>query len=188
VKLSDFGIAVTAAGWHEPVRHGRARIRGTAGYMAPEQARNGVVDARSDLYSLAVTLYEALSGERLFVGEFGASLGATLPIPPLSLRRPDAPSSIDAALRKALAPDPDDRFRTATDFSCALRQVSRVERFDWTVHDLSAHLHEVAGPPACWRDHAVAGVATSTATATVPGQGDTAIDDPWDAEGPVLRW
>ena len=64
VKLSDFGIA--KASTHSSVFY---RVRGKVGYMSPEQARNEPIDHRTDLYSVAVCLYEALTGERLFVGD-----------------------------------------------------------------------------------------------------------------------
>src|SRR5687768_10516378 len=62
VKLTDFGIA--KASTHNSVFY---RVKGKVGYMSPEQARNQVLDHRSDLYSLAVCIYEVIAGERLFV-------------------------------------------------------------------------------------------------------------------------
>ena len=62
VKLTDIGIA--KASTHNSVFY---RVKGKVGYMSPEQARSETLDARSDLYSLAVCLYEILAGERLFV-------------------------------------------------------------------------------------------------------------------------
>ena len=64
VKLSDFGIAKAAT--HSSLFY---RVRGKVGYMSPEQARNEAIDHRTDLYSVAVCLYEALTAERLFVGD-----------------------------------------------------------------------------------------------------------------------
>ena len=64
MKLTDFGIA--KASTHRSVFY---KVKGKVGYMSPEQARGEPVDARSDLFSLGVVLYEVLVGERLFVGD-----------------------------------------------------------------------------------------------------------------------
>ena len=64
VKLTDFGIAKLAT--QKSVFY---RVKGKVGYMSPEQARGEKLDQRSDLFSLAVCLYEALVGERLFVAD-----------------------------------------------------------------------------------------------------------------------
>src|SRR4029079_6883925 len=84
VKLSDFGIAKAAT--HASVFY---RVRGKVGYMSPEQARNEPTDARSDLYSLAVCLYEALTFERLFVGDLSTPADVIYgqPIVPPSQKR-----------------------------------------------------------------------------------------------------
>ena len=62
VKLTDFGIAKAAT--HTSLFY---KVKGKIGYMSPEQAKSETMDHRSDLYSLAVCLYEILTGERLFV-------------------------------------------------------------------------------------------------------------------------
>ena len=87
VKLSDFGIAKAAT--HSSVFY---RVRGKVGYMSPEQARNQPIDHRTDLYSLAVCLYEALTGERLFVGDLSTPADVIYgqPIVPPSKKRPRA--------------------------------------------------------------------------------------------------
>src|SRR5678815_632079 len=121
VKLSDFGIAKAAT--HSSVFY---RVRGKVGYMSPEQARNEPVDHRSDLYSLAVCLYEALTGERLFVGDLSTPPDVIYgqPILPPSKKRPTLHRALDDVMAKALAPKPEDRYQDATAFTEALRQVA----------------------------------------------------------------
>src|SRR5256885_12676366 len=99
VKLSDFGIA--KASTHSSVFY---RVRGKVGYMSPEQARNQPIDARTDLYSVAVCLYEALTGERLFVGDLSTPpdviYGQPIAPPPSQPPRPPRPPA------PALGPPP----------------------------------------------------------------------------------
>src|SRR5882724_6526405 len=105
VKLSDFGIA--KASTHSSVFY---RVRGKVGYMSPEQARNEPIDHRSDLYSLAVCLYEALTGERLFVGDLSTPPDAIYgqPIVPPSKKRRGLHAALDVVLAKALSVKPAD--------------------------------------------------------------------------------
>ena len=122
VKLSDFGIAKAAT--HSSVFY---RVRGKVGYMSPEQARNEPIDHRTDLYSVAVCLYEALTGERLFVGDLQHAgrrhLRASRSSPP-SKKRKRLPPALDVVMATALAPDPEDRYQDAVAFAEALRQVA----------------------------------------------------------------
>ena len=76
------------------------RLKGKVPYMSPEQARGEPVDARSDLFSLGVVLYEVLVGERLFVGDImsTASQIYAQPIKPLSHKRPEIPTDLDAVV------------------------------------------------------------------------------------------
>ena len=76
--------------------------------MSPEQARNEEIDHRTDLYSVAVCLYEALTAERLFVGDLStpAEVLYGQPIVPPSQKRKVLPKALDAVLAKALAPKP----------------------------------------------------------------------------------
>src|SRR6185369_1287202 len=91
VKLSDFGIAKAAT--HSSLFY---RVRGKVGYMSPEQARNQPIDHRTDLYSVAVCLYEALTAERLFVGDLStpADVLYSQPIVPPSQKRKLLPRAL----------------------------------------------------------------------------------------------
>ena len=126
--VTDFGIAsaIENAGSSPLTEVGLAV--GTPTYMSPEQAM-GIVDGRSDVYSLACVIYEMLGGHPPFSGPTPLALlarHATAPIPALSGIRPEVPQSIERALGRALAKDPADRFATAEDFARAL-DAERVE-------------------------------------------------------------
>jgi serine/threonine-protein kinase len=121
VKLTDFGIAKTA-GVSKLTSTGIAV--GSLYYMSPEQIRNEVLDARSDLYSLGVTFYEAVTGKRAVEGEaeylvMNRHLEHT-PAPPAELN-PRIPADISCVIVKALAKSPAHRFQSAADFQAALR-------------------------------------------------------------------
>ena len=99
-------------------------VVGTPAYVSPEQASaDPSLDGRTDIYSLATVLYEMLAGELPFTGRTAQALIAkrlsTLP-PSVRVVRPSVPDAIDLALRKALAPAPADRYRTAAAFAHAL--------------------------------------------------------------------
>src|SRR5262252_8243547 len=148
VKLSDFGIA--KASTHSSVFY---RVRGKVGYMSPEQARNEPVDHRSDLYSLAVCLYESLTGERLFVGDLSTPADVIYgqPIAPPSYKRPGLPRALDHVMATALAPDPDDRYQDARAFGEALRQVAHHHGMLSSAPQLADDLRDILGPdPSKW--------------------------------------
>ena len=117
VKLSDFGIAKAAT--HSSAFY---RVRGKVGYMSPEQARNQPIDHRTDLYSVAVCLYEALTAERLFVGDLStpADVIYAQQIVPPSQKRKGLPTALDVVLATALSENPDDRYQDSVAFADAL--------------------------------------------------------------------
>jgi formylglycine-generating enzyme required for sulfatase activity/tRNA A-37 threonylcarbamoyl transferase component Bud32 len=122
--LADFGIArallesrtqrsLTATG----------TSIGTPGYMAPEQFSGESVDARSDVYALAVVGYEMLAGTPPFTGPSPQAVltaHLTTPPAPVHLLRPEVPLSLSLALSRALAKEPDARYASATEFGEAL--------------------------------------------------------------------
>jgi predicted ATPase/DNA-binding SARP family transcriptional activator len=124
--VADFGIAkalseaATATGSVTATN----TVIGTPAYMAPEQvAGDAAVDGRSDIYSLACVLYEMLAGRPPWIATTTqALLARRFTEEPLSLRvlRPEVTDPIDRAVRRALAPEPDMRFSTASDFAAAL--------------------------------------------------------------------
>ena len=120
VKIMDFGIA-RVSGSQRLTRDGGAL--GTLAYMSPEQVRGEEPDGRSDIYSLAITLYEMLSGAVPFEADTDYALMQAhikTRAPKLSSRLPGIDGRIDAALARGLAKNPDQRFAKAWEFSDAL--------------------------------------------------------------------
>jgi eukaryotic-like serine/threonine-protein kinase len=119
VKIADFGIAriesssMTQAG----------TIMGTPAYMSPEQFMGQTVDARTDIYSAGVVLYQMLTGERPFEGSMTAIMHKVLNVAPprpseLSVTTPE---TLDAVVARAMAKRPEQRFASAIEFAVALR-------------------------------------------------------------------
>ena len=115
VKVMDFGIARAVADTSATMTQ-TAAVIGTAQYLSPEQARGETVDARSDVYSAGVLLYELLAGRPPFVGDSPVSVAyqhvRETPTPPSHLD-PEITPQMDAVVLKALAKDPADRYQTA---------------------------------------------------------------------------
>ena len=121
VKLLDFGIA-KARGANSRTRTGT--VKGKNAYMSPEQILGKPLDRRSDVFALAIVMYEMLAIRRLFHrdSDFLTFKAITEePIPDIAERRPDVPPGMRAALIQAMARDPNGRFATAHDFGVALR-------------------------------------------------------------------
>ncbi len=106
VKLCDFGIATGA---HRVEKTQTGLVKGKAAFMSPEQAAGERLDARSDLYSLAVTLVAMLGGEP-------ASEDPARGFDPGRVDALDCPEALKPVLRKALARKPSDRFQSAAEF------------------------------------------------------------------------
>ena len=125
--LTDFGIAYAIDDVAPQARTGRITASGitlgTPTYMSPEQSVGETVDPRSDIYSLAIVVYETLSGSPPFTGPNPQAIMARrLAEPPRSLAivRPGLPAAVEAAINRALSRERDDRFETASEFAVAL--------------------------------------------------------------------
>jgi serine/threonine-protein kinase len=124
LKVTDFGIARSGASQMTEA----GSIIGTAQYLSPEQARGGLIDQRSDLYSLGVLLYELVTGTVPFTGSTPLEIAmkhlSEIPAPP-SHHQPDIPRELDKVVLRALAKDPDDRYQTADEMDADLARVER---------------------------------------------------------------
>ncbi|HEY6723016.1 MAG TPA: serine/threonine-protein kinase [Polyangiaceae bacterium] len=128
-KVLDFGLAKVTERQMQPgsvILTQEGMVFGTPEFMSPEQAQGRTLDARSDIYSLAVILYEVLTGKLPFDAKTPMEYiqkHVTEAIIPLSQRRPELklPVELDAVLEKALAKNPQHRYQSAVEFADALR-------------------------------------------------------------------
>ena len=118
VKVMDFGIARAVSENSATVAH-TSGIVGTAQYFSPEQAKGESVDARTDLYSAGVLLYEMLAGRPPFKGESAVSVAyqhVSEAVVPPSEYDPNVSAEMDAVVVRALAKDRNERFQSAEEF------------------------------------------------------------------------
>jgi len=120
LKVTDFGIARLTASSKTKT----GMVLGTPSYMSPEQLAGAKIDGRSDLFSLAATLYQLLAGRLPFDGESMAQLMfriANEAPPDVRQARPEVPAGLAAFLERALAKRPEARIQTGEEFAGALR-------------------------------------------------------------------
>jgi eukaryotic-like serine/threonine-protein kinase len=129
VKVLDFGLAKIARPAGTPTKHSESltasqAVLGTLGYMAPEQLEGKDSDARSDIFSLGLVLYEMATGRKAFTGDSQAALIAEVmrcrPAPMESLSE-----KFTHVVERSLARDPDDRWQTAKDVKAELSWASK---------------------------------------------------------------
>jgi serine/threonine protein kinase len=143
VKLIDFGIAKAAR--RRTVTHA-GQLKGKAGYMAPEQCTGGVIDRRTDVFSLGVLLYELTTSTRLYRG---ADEYATMrqivsgAIKPPGLVIAGYPADLERIVLRALARDPAARYPTAREMHLDLVRFARDHGLETTEYDLARYVHEL---------------------------------------------
>jgi len=119
VKVMDFGIARIT----ESTMTATGSVLGTPAYMSPEQFRGQHVDARSDIFSLGVVMYELLTGDRPFKGDLSTLMFQILqnePRPPVELNASFHPHW-NVVVARAMAKNPEERFQTADELATALQ-------------------------------------------------------------------
>jgi eukaryotic-like serine/threonine-protein kinase len=169
VKVLDFGLAKLIE-TQIPSRDSGARtiakantdpgtVMGTAAYMSPEQARGQDVDARTDIFSLGVVIYEMIAGRAPFEGETASHVIVSIlekEPAPLTRSSPDAPSELERIVTKALAKDKDERYQTIKDLLIDLKRLKQRR-------DLDAEIERSISPDTISRST----VATSSGPAVV---------------------
>ncbi|PTT22368.1 Stk1 family PASTA domain-containing Ser/Thr kinase [Microbacterium sp. HMWF026] len=146
VKVMDFGIARAVSDSSSTVAETTA-IVGTAAYFSPEQAKGESVDARADLYSAGVVLYELLTGRTPFRGDTPVAVAyqhvSEAPVPPSEIDE-KIPRALDAIVLRALAKDPFQRPQDAASFREALDET--IDGKAPTKRQMSALSNELYGP------------------------------------------
>jgi serine/threonine protein kinase len=128
--LTDFGIAQIVGGTQYTIS---GALMGTLNYMSPEQGMEGRCDVRSDIYSLGIAFYEALTGKVPFDADTPLAILMKHINDPLPLPRkldPSIPLPLEAVVLKALAKGADDRFQSAAEMSQALTEAARLSEVE----------------------------------------------------------
>lgn len=121
-RLSDFGVA-TADGRLTQTHAGE--VKGKWAYFAPERVANQELDRRSDIFSLGIVAWEALTGKRLFYSKDPMEILSNISsaeIPMVTALRPNVPQALDRCVARALRRNRSERYESAADFATALRR------------------------------------------------------------------
>ena len=153
IKVTDFGLAKLKGSLKLTKTSSTV---GTLAYMAPEQIEGGEVDARSDIFSFGIVLYEMLAGRRPFRGDQeGAMINSILNDEPEPIQqyRPEVSSELSHIVKRALEKDPEDRYQNVHDMLIDLRRakketsrVRRAHRATATTEQHRTALFDEAGP------------------------------------------
>src|SRR5277367_2467590 len=183
VKLADFGLAKhvmpdrTPSGdaptLSAPITE-RGAIVGTVAYMSPEQAQDKDIDARSDIFSFGIVLYEMATGKRAFSGESSATIiGEILHKEPKPIRElnPEVPEELQRIVVKTLEKDREDRYQTAHELMVDLRRLTKkeTERSQSGLH--AEPPKQVKGRKWIWIGAAAVAVVCAAAWVALSGRG-----------------
>ena len=184
VKVLDFGLAkltddrtlsqssVFETPTRALVKTDAGMVMGTAHYMSPEQARGLPVDARTDIWSLGVVLYEVVAGVRPFKGETNSDVLVSIlerEPPPLSHYQAEVPAELQWIVNKALRKDKEERYQTIRELMTDLRTLMRQLQFDAHAessrppHEIDATARSGASAP-----QTTAAIGESTSTLSAP--------------------
>lgn len=134
VKVADFGIARVMSGSHSTLTQ---EALGSVHYISPEQARGSHIDARSDLYSAGVVLYEMITGRLPFEGDTPVSVAIqhinSIPLSPREID-PDIPEALEAITMRAMAPNPDQRYASADEMLADLEEFRKNPNMNLEYH------------------------------------------------------
>lgn len=156
-KILDFGLAKPTPGMSGSTTESATIasldttpgiVMGTVKYMSPEQARGLALDARSDLFSLGVVLYEMVTGRVPFEGPTSTDTIATIlhrDPPPLARFSPDTPAELERILIKTLAKDREERYQTARDFVIDLKGLKQRLEIDAEIQRTGGVMTVVSG-------------------------------------------
>jgi serine/threonine protein kinase/Tfp pilus assembly protein PilF len=135
VKLTDFGIARIIS---DPSITADGQVFGTPSYMSPEQVAGGAIDARTDIFSFGIVLYEMLTGRRPFVGDSVITITYNImhtdPQAPAGL-----PYNIERVIGKALAKDPNQRYQSAAQMLADIERGDTMTPFSTPIDATSTH-------------------------------------------------
>lgn len=182
-KLADFGLATLttdadAPGASVTTTHLRTEpglVVGTIGYMSPEQVSGQRLDARSDIFSFGIVLYELLAGRRPFQGPSAVAVMHAIASEPAPALPPDVPAALHAIVEKTIEKDPARRYQTMRDLAADLRRA---------MHPTTGQSMAV---PATTRRWHLVGIASAAVLAIVVWLGAATGRLPWSGDDPAVR-
>lgn len=183
-RLTDFGVAMTASRFDGSQS---GQFQGKLAYMAPEHAARGDADQRSDLFSMAVVLWETLTGKRLFRAENQAATLNRVCLEPIPM-----PSEVDASLApfdallcKGLAREPSERFQSADEFADTLEANAEALGGVASQRTVARVVQQHAGEKIARDRELIASAIASLGTAASAASAMDALPDPSDDATPT---